>query len=429
MMLQSWWRLPLGKLLVSLLVVGLVAACSVQVGDGGESSESNAGENAGEEGSNEEGETEDDERVPVEVVEIDRGRIEEVLRFSTNLEAENDVQVFSQAARQVTGLYVEEGDDVRKGQVLIRLQDDEQRTQVSRVESQLAKARREYERQQNLFEQKLISEQVFNEATYDLEQLELALQDAKRELGYTAVRAPISGTVTQRLVNVGDQITVNQHLFDIVDFDSIVARIYVPEKSLPRLAPGQTAHLYADAFGGQPRRGEVDRIAPLVDSRSGTVKVTVAIPRGEALLPGMYVSVELITTVHEDAVLVPKRALVYDDDQVYVFRLTQVEPRQASEEDSDSEGSDDGEAAPPAAPESVLGVERLLVDVLLEDRENIEPVAGIEPGDRIVVAGQAGLKDQAPVRIVGQDAVDEDEVGEEVASVAADDEDEDGVSE
>ena len=57
----------------------------------------------------------------------------------------------------------------------------------------------------------------------------------------------------------------------------------------------------------------------MVDSRSGTIKVTVAIPAEEGLLPGMYVSVELVTDVHEDALLVPKRALVYDDDQLFVF--------------------------------------------------------------------------------------------------------------
>jgi membrane fusion protein (multidrug efflux system) len=394
MILKDWLQRPQVCLLVILLAAGVASGCSSDGGD------ADGGSAAGKE-AKADAEKEDD-RVPVEVSAVERGRIEEILRFSTNLEAESQVQVFSQAARLVTGLLVEEGDDVRKGQVLVRLQDDQQRTQVTRVESQLAKARREHERQKNLFAQQLISEQIFNEATYDLEQLELALADAEREMSYTAVRAPISGTVTQRLVNLGDQITVNQHLFDIVDYDSIVARIYVPEKSLPRLATGLTANLYSDAFGKEPRRGVVERIAPLVDSRSGTVKVTVAIPRGEELLPGMYVSVELITAVHEDAILVPKRALVYDDEQIYVFRAVELPPQEkppAEDEAGESDEAEDG-SAPTAEAGPVLGVERLLLDVLLEDRENVEPVDGIAPGDRIVVAGQAGLKDGAKIRLV-----------------------------
>jgi len=379
-MLNRWLRLVCGNALVLLLVFGLVTGCSVSNGastdnEGSEDSEESA-EDSEKSGDDEEAEDEDD-RVPVEVVDIERGRIEEILRFSTNLEAEDEVQVFSQAARQVTGLLVEEGDEVRRGAVLIRLQNEEQTTQVARVESQLEKARREYERQQNLYDQQLISEQLYNDATYDLEQLELTLADARRELGYTEVKAPISGTITQRMVNVGDQITVNQHLFDIVDFDSIVARVYVPEKVLPRLGKGQVAHIFSDTFGSDARKGKIERIAPLVDSRSGTVKVTVSIPRSAELLPGMYVSVDLITATHEEAVLVPKRALVYDAEQVFVFRIAP------------------GEGEDPAT------VERLLVDVLLEDRQNIEPVGVIEPGDRIVVAGQAGVKNGANVRVIG----------------------------
>jgi membrane fusion protein (multidrug efflux system) len=367
------------------VVLGALGGCSRPEGDaaGAGASETETGKET--EG---EGEAEEDPRVPVEVAQVGRGHIEEVLRFSTNLVAESEVQVFSQAARQVTGLYVEEGDDVRRGALLLRLQDDAQRTQVERVESQLAKARREYERQQNLFEQQLISEQVFNEATYDLEQLELALSDARRELGYTEVRAPIQGTVTQRLVNVGDQITINQRLFDIVDFDSIVARVFAPEKTLPRLQKGAPANVYSGA-GGEARRGEIDRIAPVVDSRTGTVKVTVSIPRNTGLLPGMYVSVELITAIHDDAVVIPKRALVYDDEQIYVFRL-----REASGEDGAQE------------------VERVPVEVLLEDRDRVEPVEGFAAGDRIVVAGQAGLKDAAAVRLVGEDASAGEEPGD-----------------
>ena len=109
--------------------------------------------------------------MPVEVIALQRGAIESVLRFSSNLEAESQVQVFSQAKRLVTELLVEEGDRVRKNQVLLRLQDDEQRSALAKARSQLEKAEREYERQKRLFAQELISEQAFNDATYELEQL------------------------------------------------------------------------------------------------------------------------------------------------------------------------------------------------------------------------------------------------------------------
>jgi membrane fusion protein (multidrug efflux system) len=334
----------------------------------------------GSDGQGGQGETER-EAVPVEVTTIERGRIEAVLRFSTNLEAEREVDVLSEASRQVTELLVEEGDRVLRGQPLLRLDDEVQRSNVAKVDSQLRRARQELSRQKELFAQSLVAEQTFNDASYEVEQLELQLADARRELGYTEVRAPISGTVTSRLVNLGDFVTVNQTLFHMVDFDSIVARVYVPEKELARLSPGQPARITADAVGSRHFSGSVDRISPVVDPGTGTVKVTVAIPLQQGLRPGMYVVVELVTAVHADAVLVPKRALVYDNDQIFIFRL--AEDRK---------------------------VERLEVVPELESSEWIEPGfpdadqaarAPIAPGDQVVVAGQTGLKDGGRVRLPG----------------------------
>jgi membrane fusion protein (multidrug efflux system) len=368
----SSFRSLFGRALLCVLVVMSVSlvtvGCSVKAG--GDDSSAADGEKSTDKKDGEEDEDEE-EAVPVQLASLGRGQIEAVLRFSTNLEAEKEVQVLAEAAREIKQLLVEEGDRVRRGQVLIRLEDEEQRTEVSRIESQLGKARKELLRRENLFKQELISEQEYNDANYDVEQLELAINDAKRQLSYTEVRAPISGTVTQRLVKVGDHISMNQHLFDIIDFNSIVARVYVPEKELVRLEEGQLARITAQALGDEERFGAIDRIAPVVDSRSGTVKVTVAMPGSEGLRPGMYVSVDLVTETHDEALLVPKRALVYDDDQIFVFRMT--------EEDR---------------------VERLMIAAVLEDQDNIEPAGLLAEGDRIIIAGQAGLKNGSLVRDV-----------------------------
>ena len=319
-----------------------------------------------------------EEAVPVEIAELELGGIESVLGFSSNLEAQEQVKVFSQAKRLVTDLLVEEGDRVDKDQVLLRLQDEEQRSALAKAKSRLEKAEREFERQKRLFAQDLISEQVYNDANYELEQLQIAHEDAERELGYTEVRAPIAGTVTERMVNLGDQVQIGQHLFDIVDFDSIVALVYIPEKHLNELRPGLTARLSAQITGGREYEGNVERISPIVDPRSGTVKVTIDVGGQPGLRPGMYVDVDLVTATREDAVLVPKRALVYDNDQVFVYRVN-------------------GENR----------AERVFIEAALTDKYYIEPREGLVEGDRVVVAGQAGLKDGALVALPGQDGPDQ----------------------
>ena len=365
-----------------LLVVGLLVAAALFLTGctpKGEALENDAQSDS--EASRKGEEEETDERVPVEVSALERGSIEAVLRFSTNLEAERAIGVFSEASRQVVELLVEEGHYVKKGQVLLRLKDDAQRSAVAKTESQLRKAEKEYQRQKRLFEDDLIPEQKFTDSTYEVEQLEIAVADAKRELSYTELRAPISGTITQRMVNLGDTITVNQKLFDMVDFNSIVARVFVPEKDMARVRVGQPARIIAESLGGAERVGKVDRIAPVVDSQSGTIKTTVSVPRNKILRPGMFVEVELVTAVHSEALLVPKRAIIFDNDQAFVFRIVDGT-------------NDDGEA--------IKVAERLLVEPLLEDRAFVEPPEGtvLRMGDDIVVAGQAGLKDGAPVRLL-----------------------------
>ncbi len=315
----------------------------------------------------------DDDAIPVAALPMFRGRIESVLRFSTNLEAENRVDVLSEAERHVTELLVEEGDTVRAGQTLLLLEDEAQRTALRRVESQLDRSRLEYERQKRLFEQDLISEQAYNQARYDTEQLELALEDAERELSYATVLAPISGVITERVVNVGDHVETHAKLFQIVDFDSIVARVFVPERQLPGLFVGQPARVLAQSLAGS-REAAIERISPVVDPQSGTVKVTLDIPGNQGLLPGMYVEVDLVAAVEDDALLAPKRALVYDQEQVFVFRVVE-----------NAEG--------PRA-------ERLLVSILIESEDVVQLAGDLAEGQRLIVAGQAGLKDGARVRLL-----------------------------
>lgn len=308
--------------------------------------------------------------VPVEVEPVRLGLIESTLRTFATLEAEQEVKVFARTANRVTELRVEEGVEVDAEEVLVRLEDTDQRVRVAKAENALEKMRREYERLEALHAQSLVSDQVFTDARFELRQLELALEEAQRELGHTEVRAPLAGVVTRRLVKLGDLVTAGQHLFDVVDFGSIVARIHVPEKELVQLETNQAARVAATALAGREFEGRIRRIAPVVDAKTGTVKVTLGFESVGPLRPGMYVDVELILSRKADAVLLSKRALVLDGDQTYAFRL----------------GDD-------------RTVRRLLVEARASDRFHVEPREGFEAGDRVVVAGQTGLKDGARVRL------------------------------
>ncbi len=310
------------------------------------------------------------EAIPVELVTLETGPVQEMLRASTNLEAERAVAVYAKTTGLVEERRFEEGDRVREGQILIRLEDDEARNAVLKAEAELAKAQREFERQKKLHAENLISDQEFNNGSYEIERLGIVLADAKLALAYTEIRAPITGTVTARMVDRGQLVNPSQHLVDIVDFDSLVARIYVPERELARVREGQDALLQSQALGGVTFDARVLRVAPTVDPKSGTVKVTVAVGAQPGLRPGLFVDVQLITATQDEALLLPKRALVYDADRTFVYRV----------------GDD-------------LVARRVLVEPALVDRDHVVPADGLARGERVVIAGQAGLKDGALVKI------------------------------
>ncbi len=311
-----------------------------------------------------------EEAVPVEVATIATGPLEAMLRFSANLEAERQVLVLSRAAGQVKSLRVEEGDRVKQGQVLLRLQDDEARAQVDRAKIANAQAQRAFDKQTKLHGQGIASDQALEAAEFELQRTKVALREARLALEYTTVRAAIGGTITMRSAKLGDFVNPNQQLFQITDFDSLVARVYVPEKELRSLEPGLVARIFAQDNADEQREGKVDRVAPAVDPRTGTVKVTISIPETKGLLPGMFVDVELVTDEKANALLLPKRALVYDNDEPYAFKLV---------------GED--------------RVERIRVQPALTSRDFLEPAADFAAGDRVVVAGQVGLKDGALVSV------------------------------
>lgn len=330
--------------------------------------------------------------VLVELAEVKRGKIEEILERSAALQAEEQVLVLARAQNPAIELLAEEGDLVEKDQVILRLENDSQRTNYNQAKSQSDKAKIEFDRIEKLYNQSLISESEYVNARFAHDQAKLAEEEAKRQFEYTEVKAPIKGTITSRTVKVGDKVTTGTPIFEIIDLDSTVAVIHVPEQYLPKLKQGMSARLISSTLGDAVFEGYVKRISPVVDAEAGTVKVVVGVKNRGALSPGMWVNVELVLDENENAILIPKRAITYSVDQTFAFTIY-----------TDTNG--------------VRRAERKRVEPRNADKENIEPMNGFKEGDIIVVAGQAGLKEDSPIRELGEKIT---ETSEAVSSESAD---------
>jgi membrane fusion protein (multidrug efflux system) len=314
------------------------------------------------------------EPVPVQVVQVTRGPIASTLSFNSTLETEATVDLYPQVTGQVDELFVEEGDIVKTGDPLIRIDDRQWRVDADEARVTLAQQENEFARTESLFQRKLVNEQDYESAKFSLEQMRLRHERARIQLDYATVRAPFDGVVSEREVQVGARVGPNTKLFSLVSLQDMVARVYVPGRYLPDVAAGQEATLTSDFLPGREFAAWVKRISPVIDPSSGTFKVTVGVraPDGD-IVPGLFVRASIITEERPAALLVPKRAIVYDGGDQYIFTVRE------------------GAAS------------RLPFDAGFETADTIELRSGLTEGDAVIILGQTGLKDGAPVKVVNPD--------------------------
>ena len=351
-----------------------IAAAALLASCGG-SEEGGGGSWAGRGGGRPDGEA----ALPVRTQAVERGEITSYVETHARLQAERWVEVVSRAQGLAERLRAEEGDLVTEGQILLHLEKEEASLRVRQAEVALAQARSALDRTEALHGQQLVSQEEFESAGNQLESAEVALREAQLTLEYTDVRAPIDGIVMLRQVEQGDLVRANEVLFSVADVDPLQARIQVPEKRMSQIHPGQPARVMIDALPGRVFPASVRMINPGVDPASGTVKVTLDIPPAAGVRPGMFATVRIITEVHEQALIIPKKALVLETDQDDVFAVREGQAR------------------------------RLRVELGYADGDRIEVLSGLDGDDRVITVGQEGLKDGAVVRVVG-------EAGEEVGS-------------
>lgn len=311
--------------------------------------------------------------IPVKAEAVQRGDVALYVQTHARLEAERWVSVVARVQGMVTELAVEEGDQVAEGDVLARLNKEELALRVEQAEVALEQAASTYDRTKALYDRQLVSEEEHDAAWHQMRNIEVNLEEARINLDHADVIAPISGTVMQRLVEVGDVVRANDQVFAVADLDPLLARIHVPEKRMREISKGQDARIAVDSVPDRTFVGRIRMISPGVDPQSGTVKVTLEIPDATGLLkPGMFATVRIVTDRRQGTLVVPKKALVLetDEDDVFVF----------------SEGT----------------ARRVRIQPGFVDGDMVEVVSGLAEGDLVITLGQEGLKEGTRIRLAGQ---------------------------
>jgi membrane fusion protein (multidrug efflux system) len=309
--------------------------------------------------------------VPVEVAEITTGTIASYITATANLVAEDQVKVLAEAEGRVERLEVEEGDLVRKGQVLAVLVQDEARIAKSKVELKAANASAALERAEDSYRQGLISSEAYDKLTMDYDVARQEVAEAEWRLAKTVIRAPFAARITERFITLGQHLRPGDELFTVADYDPLIARIYLPERDVIELEEGREVRIIPAADSSLEFAGRIRQIAPVVDTATGTVKVTVeAVAPPDAVRPGAFVSIGIVRERHETALLVPRESVIRELRSAHVF---------VTRDDT--------------------AVKRA-VTLGIEEEEMVEILSGVEAGEAVVVAGQGGLDDGQRVKVL-----------------------------
>jgi len=309
--------------------------------------------------------------IPVETALPTRGDIYAVYSGTAPIEAFADAIVIAKVGGEVREILAEEGDDVSSGQVLARLDGDRLRLEKQQVEANLRKLQRDYQRNVDLEDKGLISEGDFEKIRYELQALQAAFDLAMLELGYTEIRAPIDGVISERFIKVGNTIDTNEQTFEVTSLEPLIAYLHVPEREYRRIKPGQKATIDVDALSDASFEAVVARKSPIVDPETGTFKISIEVSdASRRLKPGMFGRIGIVIDMHANALQIPRSAIVESAGQSSVFVV--------------SEGV----------------VERRTISTGYAESGRIEILRGLGSTDEIVVVGQTSLKDGSKITVI-----------------------------
>ncbi|MFQ5669900.1 MAG: efflux RND transporter periplasmic adaptor subunit [Acidobacteriota bacterium] len=323
------------------------------------------------------GEATAEHAIAVQIAPVRQGPLSSLYSASATLRADKQATITARTQGVVRNLLAEEGDRVTARQILARLEDDEQRIAYARAQSTREAQTREFERTARLYEDGLVSQEEYDDRRRAADDAIHAASLAELELARTVIRAPFTGVVVRRYLDVGATVANGTSVYELADLDPLYADVNVPERHVVHLAPGQEVRLRAEAYD-QVIPATIIRIAPAVDPQAGTVKVTLAVSGLPRIRPGAFVRVSIVTATHPQALVVPRPAVVAEGRRSLLFRL----------------GEDHQ-------------VEQLEVKTGFEEGNRVEIVevlggaTPLEPGNSVVVAGAPALSDGARVRVVG----------------------------
>lgn len=312
--------------------------------------------------------------IAVEVAKVKASDFSDEAAAVGNLKSGESVVLRPETPGRVATINFRDGTIVSKGTVLVELDAAIQSAELQQARANLALARSNHQRNQELLLKKFLSQQALDNSAAALKVQEATVQLAEAKLAKMQIKAPFNGMVGLRNVSVGDYVKEGQDLINIEDIGTLRVDFKLPESYLGRVSKGQTVEVTSDALPGQHFKAVLDAVDPMVDQGGRAISSRARLDNAAGKLrPGLFVRVRLLFGERQHVLMLPEQAIV-PGTQPAVFKVT------------------DGKA--------------VLVKVRLGVRRaaQVEVLEGLVEGDVVVTAGQLKLRDGASVRPVGDGA-------------------------
>lgn len=325
----------------------------------------------------------------VEVAQVAIQALRDDVQAVGSLRASQSVMLRPESVGRITALNFKDGDPVRKGQIVVQLDDQLQRAELQQMQAQLVVAQSNLKRTQELVAANFMSQQTLDTSAANVQvaQAQVALSQAR--LSRMAVRAPFHGVAGIGLVNVGDYVKDGVDLVALEDAQRMLIDYRLPERYGAKVKRGQDVEVTLDALPGQKFKAVVQAVEPLLDANGRSLAVRALMPVAgadaarTALRSGMFARVTTVFGVNAQALVVPEEAIVPQAGKQFVIRLVAAQA---------------GAALPP---EVKWVSQRQEVQLGVRRQGKVEITTGLGAGDTVVVAGQQRLqKDGSPVRVV-----------------------------
>ena len=355
--------------------------------------------------------------VLVKTETVQTGSVANYIEITGSLESISQVNIIPETTGTVQEIFVREGDPVEIGSPLAQLINPNVSASLERSNIELQRLTQEFTKTKQLHAQGAVSDRDLQQAQTALQTATASHTEANATNKNTTIRSPIKGLVASVNLRQGELATTTQ-VFQIVEPNHLRLVASVPEKDLQYLQTEQSVQIFASYNDEQTVSGFIERIAPVVDPTSGSVKVFVNLEEGQTLLrPGQFVKGKVQVDVHENTLVVPKTALVYEDGSAVVYVLTDAPQEEqmieknadSTENSSDTHHKEEKEHTRPSKPKAKYTASRRIVELGYTDYKWAEIISGVTLHENVITIGNSNIEDGSPVNIESKMPVKDNE--------------------